>query len=389
MRRPAILGGEPAFPAPLPFVRPTLPPLERVVARLSPSYKRGMLTNGPLVRDFEELVAERLGVSHVVAVSSCTAGLMLALRVSAPDGPVVLPSFTFSASAHAIAWNGLEPRFVDCDPNSFQVDPVSAAGRVDGAGAVLATHVFGAPCDVEALERIAARAGIPVLFDAAHALGAFRGDRPVGGFGAAEVFSLSPTKVVVAGEGGIVATRDGALADAVRIGRDYGNPGDYDTRFVGLNARMSELHAALALESLAGLDERLVERRRIAERYRNGLAELPGVVAQQVDAHDRSTYKDFTIAVDEDAFGLSRDLVVNALRTDGIDTRCYFSPPLHRQHSYRGVAPYDLPVTDAVSAQVVSLPIYGALTGSQVDTVTSALGALHRHADEVRAVAAT
>jgi dTDP-4-amino-4,6-dideoxygalactose transaminase len=385
MSRPAVLGGEPAFPDGLPFVRPTVPDLDRVVARLAPSYERGMLTNGPIVREFEAHAAERLGVPHAVAVSSCTAGLMLVLRVLAPKGPVVLPSFTFSASAHAVAWNALEPRFVECNPASFQVDPASVVGRLDGAGAVLATHVFGAPCDVETLEGISGSAGIPLVFDAAHAFGALRDGRPIGGFGAAEVFSLSPTKVVVAGEGGVVSTRDEALAEALRIGRDDGNPGDYDTRFVGLNARMSELHAAIALESLADLDARFVERRRIVDRYRNGLAELPGVVAQQVDPRDRSTYKDFTIAIDEAAFGLSRDVVVTALRADGIDTRNYFSPPIHRQQAYRDVAPFDLPVTDAVSARVVSLPIYASLSDSQVDVVTRVLGALHRHADEVRA----
>jgi dTDP-4-amino-4,6-dideoxygalactose transaminase len=385
MSLPAVVGGAPAFPDGLPFVRPAVPDLERVVARFAPSYERGMLTNGPVVRAFEEQAADRLGVPQVVAVSSCTAGLMLVLRVLAPKGPVVLPSFTFSASAHAIAWNGLEPRFVECDPVSFQVDTDSVVGRLGGAGAVLATHVFGSPCDAESLEGIAAGAGIPLVFDAAHAFGALRDGRAVGGFGAAEVFSLSPTKVVVAGEGGVVATHDGALADALRIGRDYGNPGDYDTRFVGLNARMSELHAAIAFESLVDLDARLEQRRRIVDRYRNGLAELPGVAAQHVDARDRSTYKDFTIAIDEAAFGLPRDLVVKALRADGVDTRCYFSPPVHRQHSYRDVAPFDLPVTDRVASQVVSLPIYTALSDAQVDTVTRVLGALHQHADQVRA----
>jgi dTDP-4-amino-4,6-dideoxygalactose transaminase len=323
-------------------------------------------------------------VPHVIAVSSCTAGLMLVLRSLAPNGPVVLPSFTFSASAHAVAWNGLEPRFVECDAASFQVDPASAAARLDGAGALLATHVFGSPCDVEAVEALAANAGVPVMFDAAHGFGGSRAGRAIGGFGAAEVFSLSPTKVVVAGEGGVIATRDDALAADLRIGRDYGNPGNYDTQFVGLNARMSELHAAIGIESLAGLDERLEQRRHIVSRYRSGLAELPGVAIQHIDAGDESTYKDFTIAIDEDSFGLSRDAVVQALRVDGIDTRCYFSPPVHRQHAYRDVEPYDLPITDAVSARVVSLPIYASLTDRDIDAVTRVLASLHRHAGEVR-----
>jgi dTDP-4-amino-4,6-dideoxygalactose transaminase len=389
MSRPAILGGIPAFPDGLPFVRPTVPDLDRVVRRFAPSYERGILTNGPLVRAFEEQAAERLGVPNAVAVSSCTAGLMLVFRVLAPQGPVVLPSFTFSASAHAVAWNGLEPRFVECDPASFQVDPASVTERISGAGAVLATHVFGAPCDVGTLESVAVDAGVPLVFDAAHAFGAFRGNRAVGGFGTAEVFSLSPTKVVVAGEGGVVATADATLAELVRVGRDYGNPGDYDTRFVGLNARMSELHAAIGLESLADLDTRLGARRRIVDRYRNGLAGLPGVVTQHVDAGDVSTYKDFTVTIDEDAFGIPRDVLVKALRADGIDTRCYFSPPVHRQQSYAGVAPYDLPVTDAVAARVVSLPIYAGLSDARIEMVTGVLAALHHHADELRAAAET
>lgn len=384
MNAPAVIGGEPAFAPALPFVRPTVPDFARVAARVEEGYARGMLTNGPIVREFEAAAAERLGVPHVIAVSSCTAGLMLVLRSLAPNGPVVLPSFTFSASAHAVAWNGLEPRFVECDAASFQVDPASAAARLDGAGALLATHVFGSPCDVEAVEALAANAGVPVMFDAAHGFGGSRAGRAIGGFGAAEVFSLSPTKVVVAGEGGVIATRDDALAADLRIGRDYGNPGNYDTQFVGLNARMSELHAAIGIESLAGLDERLEQRRHIVSRYRSGLAELPGVAIQHIDAGDESTYKDFTIAIDEDSFGLSRDAVVQALRVDGIDTRCYFSPPVHRQHAYRDVEPYDLPITDAVSARVVSLPIYASLTDRDIDAVTRVLASLHRHAGEVR-----
>ncbi|HEY1737333.1 MAG TPA: aminotransferase class I/II-fold pyridoxal phosphate-dependent enzyme, partial [Acidimicrobiia bacterium] len=248
----AILGGSPAFADGLPFVRPPVPPREAVFARLADSYDRGMLTNGPLVRELEAAMADRLGVAHVVAVSSCTIGLMLVFRVLDVDGPVLLPSFTFSASAHAVAWNGLGRRFAECDPDSFQLDLADAKQRLadDGfgdVGAILATHVFGAPCRPEAVEDLGASARIPVVFDAAHALGSCRGDRPIGGFGVAEVFSMTPTKPVVAGEGGLVATNDGALAASLRMGRDYGNPGNYDTQFVGLNGRMSELHAAVAL----------------------------------------------------------------------------------------------------------------------------------------------
>jgi dTDP-4-amino-4,6-dideoxygalactose transaminase len=374
----------PSFPDGLPFVRPATPPLERVMARVAPSYERGVLTEGPLGRELEEEVAAQLGVEHVVAVSTCTAGLMLVLRALELEGAVVMPSFTFSATAHAAAWNGLRPVFAECDPTSFQLDPEDAAARLDGAAALLATHVFGAPCAAEELEDLGRRHGIPVVFDAAHAHGARRRERRVGGLGDAEVFSMTPTKVVIAGEGGLVATNRADIAAAVRMGRDYGNPGDYDTRFVGLNARLSELHAATALESLAQLDHNLERRRAVAARYREGLQVVPGIDVQAVDDSDESTYKDFTIRVDDAAFGLPRDGVVAALRWRGVDTRCYFWPPVHRQHAYRALPRVPLPVTDDVAGRVISLPIFPTLALDDVDAVVAILAGVHEHAEEVR-----
>ena len=385
----AILGGRPAFPKGLPFARPFTPSLAAVTARLEASFALGQLTNGRLVAQLEEEVAARLGVSHVVAVASCTSGLMLALRALVPagEGEVVLPSFTFSASAHAVAWNGLVPSFAECDPSGFQLDLADAAGRVEGAAAVLATHVFGAPCRPTEVEELGGSAGIPVVFDAAHAFGATWRGRPVGGFGDAEIFSLSPTKLVVAGEGGLVATDRDDVAAVVRLGRDYGNPGDYDTRFVGLNARMSELHAALALESLALLDEHLARRRRVAEAYRRLLAPVEGIAVQAVDPEAVSTYKDFTIAIAEADYGLGREALVRALKAEGIDTRRYFSPPVHRQRAYAGTTA-TLPVTDEVAGRVLSLPMFGELEQGAVERVCEVLALLHERADDVRAAAA-
>jgi dTDP-4-amino-4,6-dideoxygalactose transaminase len=367
----------------VPFVRPAVPPFERVAARVAPSYDSGMLTNGPLVAELEAAVAARLGVRNVVAVASCTAGLMLAVRALRVQGPVVLPGFTFSASAHAIAWNGCTPVFAECDPATFQLDIDDAKARVDGAAMVLATHVFGAPCAPLVVEQLAASAGVPVVFDAAHGFGAMHGDRPVGGFGDVEVFSLTPTKPLVAGEGGLVTTDDDDIAYAIRIGRDYANPGDYDTRFVGMNARMSELHAAVALESLADFDGHLERRREIARRYAAALESVDGVRVQHVDAGDRSTWKDFTIAVDDD-FGVTRDELVAVLRAEGVGTRNYFDPPVHRQQAYAEFTT-SLPVTEDVSTRVVSLPIYPSLADATVDRVVELIAAAGANAAAVRA----
>lgn len=381
-----LLGASPDGPG-LPFARPARPPLDRVLQRVTRSYESGQLTNGALVRELEERMADRLRVDHVVAVSSCTSGLMLVVQalVEGRPGPVVLPSFTFSASAHAVAWNGRTPRFVECDPDTFQIDLAHAEPALDGASALMPTHVFGAPCSPEAVEKLAASTGVPVVFDAAHAMGATFQERPIGGFGDAEVFSLTPTKPMVAGEGGLIATHDADLAARLRLGRDYGNPGNYDTRFVGLNARMSEFHAAMALESLGLLDRTLARRRELAMRYVAGLADVPGIRTQVVPLADVSTYKDFTIAVDADQFGIDRNQLVAVLAAEGIDTRNYFDPPVHRQHAYRSEPALCLPTTEAVSRSVVSLPIYPDLSIDDVNVVIKAIWLAHEHAEAVAA----
>jgi dTDP-4-amino-4,6-dideoxygalactose transaminase len=384
MTLPAALGGPPAFSERLRFARPLTPPLDEIVARLRPSYDAGMLTNGPLLRELEERLATRLGVDHVIGVSSCTTGLMLTLQAIAPRERVVLPSFTFSATAHAAAWNGLTPVFAECDPWTLQLDPADAESRLvsSDAGAILATHIFGAPAPVQALTEVAKRRRVPLVFDAAHGLGTMYDGRPVGGFGVAEVFSMSPTKLVVAGEGGIVTTNDASLAEAVRMGRNYGDSGDYDTQFPGLNARLSEFHAATALVSLERLDEQVAVRRSLAARYSAGLCDIPGVRTPAVAAGDVANFKDFTVLFDE-AFGLHRDAVAAALDLEGIETRRYFSPPVHRHHAYSRLAATDLPVTDSAANSVLSLPMFGDLSDDDVDRVVEALRAIHENAPAV------
>lgn len=386
MTRPALLGGGPAFPEGLPFFRPAKPTLDRVVARLAPSYERGVLTNGPNARTLEEQAAERLGVDHVIAVSSCTTGLMLTMQALIDGGgSVVMPSFTFSATAHAAVWAGGVPRFAECDTTTCQLDVDDAANRLGGAALIVGTHVFGSPCAPEAVESLGRRAALPVIFDAAHAFGAMRRGRPIGTFGAAEIFSLSPTKVLVAGEGGLIATNDTDLAARVRLGVDYGNPGNYDTQFPGLNARMSEFHAATALCSLDELDAHLARRHELVDRYEASLAAVPGVTPQIVDDDDVSTYKDFTVIVDESRYGLGRDQLAAALAAEGIDTRPYFWPPVHRQRAYAHLATPELPRTDWVASRVVSLPLWRDMPDDAVERIVDAVGRIHGHVAEIAA----
>lgn len=383
----ALLGGAPAFDPPLPLARPTMPETQPLLRRLETILESGQLTNGRTVRELEDLVAERLRVPHVIGVASCTSGLMLVYQALGCAGRVVLPSFTFAASAHAIVWAGGQPLFADVAGDRLTLDPEEAAALADGAVALSATHVYGTPADVDRLAQVAARHGLPIVYDAAHALGSRYAGRPVGGFGTAEVFSLSPTKVTIAGEGGLVATHDEALAEALRIGRDYGNPGDYDCRFPGLNARLSELHAAVAVASLAGLDERIAVRNELARAFQSALAGLPGVRFPQLGAGDLSTYKDLTLLVDGTTYGLGAGQLCRALAADGVDTRRYYAPPIHQQKAYAQTAlERPLPVTESVAQQVLTVPLWSHMSSAQVLGIADLVTRCHEHAGELQGV---
>jgi dTDP-4-amino-4,6-dideoxygalactose transaminase len=365
-----------AFPDGLPLARPGVADPARVGREVEAILRSGVLTNGPYVRRFEETAAGYLGVRHCVAVSSCTTGLMLTLRAAEVSGDVIVPSFTFAATAHAVQWNGLRPVFADVDPRTLTLSPTAVAGAIGmHTSAILATHIYGTPCDVAGLSRVAELNGLHLFFDAAHAFGSEHGGVRVGGFGDAEVFSLSPTKVVVAAEGGVIATNDDLLAERCRIGRDYGNPGDYDCRFVGLNARMSELHAATALASMEDLDERLEERNRLAAAYTTALRGIPGLRIPEVPAGDRSTYKDYTVLIDPDGFGLDATAVQEFLKREGVETRRYYSPPVHSMWAYRAAGSTNgaLPVTEQASRQVLTLPLWVGLTDAQILLVADAV----------------
>lgn len=367
----------------VPVARADAPDPATVVTAVEEILRSGQLTNGVNVRALEQLVAEHLGVRHCIAVSSCTTGLMLVLRASRLSGDVVVPSFSFAATAHAVVWAGLRPLFADVDPHTLTLHP-DAVRRAAGVqtSAILATHTFGTPCAVEDLQEVADQLGLRLFFDAAHAFGSRRGTRPVGGFGDAEVFSLSPTKLLVAGEGGLITTDDDELAERCRIGRDYGNPGDYDCRLVGVNGRMSEFHAAVARASFTTLEARVMRRNQLARRYHRLLAGVPGLSFPTVDPGDRSTFKDLTILVDPVAFGTDAATLAERLRDRAIDTRRYYTPPIHRMAAYRDVAPqpYHLPETEAAAVRVLTLPLWSSMDEHDLDRVVAAVVEIQREA---------
>ncbi|MFQ5601617.1 MAG: DegT/DnrJ/EryC1/StrS family aminotransferase, partial [Candidatus Krumholzibacteriia bacterium] len=361
----------------IPVASPTLPDLETLLPQLREIWASGELTNGRTVAEFERRVAATMPGRHVVAVSSCTSGLMLALRALEVQGEVLLPSFTFTATAHAVVWNGCTPVFVDCDADTLDIDVDDLQRKITPqTRAIVAVYVGGNPPALEALEGIARKHGLELVLDAAHALGSTCRGRPSGTFGDAEVFSLSPTKTITTCEGGLISVRDAEVARRVRIGRNYANPGDYNCEFIGLNARMSELHALVGLESFKMLQRNVEERRRLVSLYENRLRRLRGLRMQQVGGGNESSYKDFSLRVIEPEFGVGRGALRSALERSGIETRTYFDPPVHLQAAYsrwRAGSARRLPATELVAGQVLNLPLYVGLREADIERIVQVI----------------
>ncbi|MFO0900317.1 MAG: DegT/DnrJ/EryC1/StrS family aminotransferase [Pirellulales bacterium] len=384
---PAILGGSPRFERPIPFVRPTLPSFDQVADELRSIISSGLLTKGSRLRQFEEAVAAHLGVQHAVAVSSCTTGLMLSYQGLGLTGEVIVPSFTFMATVSALVWNRLTPVYVDVDFDSTNIDPaVIERAITPRTSAIVGVHNFGNPAPIAELEEIARRHKLKLVFDAAHGFGTLYQGQPVGGQGDAHCFSMSPTKLLVAGEGGIVSTNDDALAQHIRLGREYGNDGTYDSAFAGMNARMPEISALMGLHGLPLLEGTARFRNEVAKKYRAGLESLPGLHFQEIRPGDRSSYKDFSIVVEADAFGLTRDELALALRADNVDTRKYYDPPAHRQTAYQHFTQpgQQLPNTEALATGSLSLPIGAQVDDQVIAGVCGAVASIQAHRSEVR-----
>ncbi len=390
LKKPAVLGGEPTCSTPLPFVRPHLPSLQNLQDLYEEILKNGMVTTGPYAVQLGKEIANYLGVQYAVPVSSCTAGLLLAFQaLGLPEGSeVVLPSFTFMASGLAPVWNRLRLRFADVDLETMNVTPEQIEEALTpNTTAIIGVHQFGNPAPVESLQELAQKRGIALLFDAAHGFGALHHQRPLGRYGKFEVFSMSPTKLLVAGEGGIVATDDEEIANHVIMGRNYGNLGNYDCLFPGMNARMSEFHAIVALKSLDMLEVAAQHRNRVADFYRERLKELPGIHFQKIEFRNRSSYKDLSIIVDEHEFGMTRDLLANALHAEGIHTRVYYSPVLHRMKAFTCYSEDNidnyLPNTLYLETHALSLPIYSDMSEEEANCVCETIELIHHHAKEI------
>jgi dTDP-4-amino-4,6-dideoxygalactose transaminase len=362
----AILGGTPAFETPLHVGRPNLGDQAAFQERLNRVWSNRWFTNdGPLVREFEQQIASLLGVRHCVAVCNATAGLQLAIRSLGLHGEVIVPSFTFVATAQALAWQEIKPVFCDVAADTHTLDPNSVERLITPrTTGVLGVHLWGNPCAVDRLTEICRRRGLALLFDAAHAFCCDASGKMVGNFGDAEVFSFHATKFVQSAEGGAVVTNNDALARELRLARNFGFVGYDQSACLGTNAKMSELSAAMGLTSLDSMEAFLAANRSNHVSYEAALRELPGLALMEHPPDALHNRQYVVVRVAPDICPLNRDELVAVLHAEQVLARRYFYPGCHHFEQFRFAEPeggWQLPVTDELCRTVLQLP-----TGSAV-----------------------
>lgn len=368
----AIFGDEPAFSEPLHVGCPNIGDRSRLIARINEALDRRWLTNGgPLVEEFEAAVADVAGVSECVVTSNGTVALELAIRALGMSGKVIVPSFTFSATIHALTWQQIAPVFADIDPLTLNIDPADVESLIspDVTG-IIGVHLWGRGCDVESLSAISSQHEIPLLFDAAHAFGCSYKNRPVGSFGDAEIFSFHGTKFINSFEGGAIVTNNHTLAGQLRLMRNFGFAGYDDVIHAGTNGKMNEAEAAMGLTNLEAMSDFVARNRANHELYSKLIVSIPGLNVLRYELSDDQNYQYVVVDVQEEDCGLSRDQLVQVLFSENVLARRYFYPGTHRMTAFRGLAaPRPLPVTESFCSRLFQLPTGMAIDETAVRSV--------------------
>lgn len=385
----AIFGASPRFPEPLHVGRPNVANRESFLRRVNDLLDRRWLTNGgPFVGELERRIADMLGVKHCVAMCNGTVALEIAIRALGLTGEVIVPSFTFVATAHALAWQEITPVFCDVDPRTHNLDPAKVEAMITPrTSGIIGVHLWGRGCDVEALDEIARRRGLRLMFDASHAFCCSHGGRMIGGFGEAEVLSFHATKFFNTAEGGAVVTNSDALAEKMRLMKNFGFAGFDNVIHVGTNGKMDELSAALGLSGLESLDEVVAVNRANYESYRRELADIPGLSLIDYGSTERCNFQYIVVEVDDDA-GLTRDDIVALLNAENVIARRYFFPGCHRLEPYRSLQPHAgllLPETERLTRRVCALPTGTAMDAARIGAVCEILRSAHAHAHAIAA----
>jgi dTDP-4-amino-4,6-dideoxygalactose transaminase len=386
----AIFGAPPAFSERLHVGRPNLGDRKKLMARIEDILDRRWFTNnGPYEQALERRVQEYCGVRECVATCNGSVALEIMIRALGMTGEVIIPAYTFVATAHALQWQEIQPVFCDVDPKTHNLDPAQIEKLITPrTTGIIGVHLWGNPCDVEALEDIAERRGLTLAFDAAHAFGCSHGGKMIGGFGQAEAFSFHATKFFNTFEGGAIVTDDTELAAKMRLMRNFGFNAKDSVIYLGSNGKMTEVCAAMGLTSFDAIEDFIASGARSYRHYRDRIETIPGLCIVPHDTSEACNFHYLVVQVDEADTGLSRDHLVKVLEAENVLARRYFYPGVHRMEPYKSLQPMAglvLPVTEELSRTIMVLPTGDALSEDDIDCVMDIVQRAVTHAPAVRA----
>ncbi|WP_243708059.1 DegT/DnrJ/EryC1/StrS family aminotransferase [Luteimonas arsenica] len=376
----AINGAPPAFAEPLHVGRPNIGSREKFLKLAGEMFDRRWLSNnGPLLMQFEQRVADYTGVKHCIAMCNGTIALEIAIRALGMTGEVIVPSYTFIATAQALAWQGITPVFADIDPVTHNLDPEAVRRMITPrTSGIIGVHLWGRAAPVEALQAVADEHGLQLLFDAAHAFGCSHRGKMIGSFGRAEVLSFHATKFFNTFEGGAVLTDDDDLAETMRLMRNFGFSGLDNVIHPGTNGKMVEICAAMGLANFDYIDTVIDANRRNYIAYQHALTGLPGMRLIPFDDGEKNNYQYVILEIDNDC-PVSRDQLVAALHAENVLARKYFWPGCHRMKPFRELYPNAglmLPHTETVSDRVIVLPTGTTLAEADLRTIAAVIRCL-------------
>ncbi len=367
----AFFGGEPAFNHPLHVGKPNIGNRDELFKRFNAVLDNDWLTNfGPFVQEFESRISKMLGVKHCVSMSNGTVALEIAVRALGMTGEVIVPSFTFVATAHCLQWQKITPVFCDVDPTTHNIDPATIERQITPkTTGIIGVHLWGRPCNVDELQRIATKYDLHLLYDASHAFGCTVGGESVARFGDAATFSFHATKFVNSAEGGAIVTNNDDFAQKIRLMKNFGFAGYDNVIHVGINGKMNEFSAAMGLTSLESMDTFIEVNRCNYNAYLKVLRDVPGISMMTCDESEENNYQYIVLEIDKaEIDGLSRDQIMMILHAENVLVRRYFYPGCHRMEPYRTYYPNSLcslPETERLVDRVLCLP-----TGTAVHTVS-------------------
>lgn len=385
----AVFGGAPMFAEKLHVGRPNIGNRTRFLERVNRILDTRWLSNdGPFVAEFERRIAEYVGVEHCVAMCNATIALEIAIRAIGLTGEVIVPSFTFIATAHALQWQEITPVFCDIDPDLHTLDPDKIEQMITArTTGIIGVHTWGRPCNIDAINEVARRHNLKVLYDAAHAFGStYRGER-IGRFGDLEVFSFHATKFFNSFEGGVVTTNDADLAKKIKLMKNFGFTNWDEVSYVGTNGKMTEIAAAMGLTALESVEEFIKVNFENYELYRARLAEVPGVHLLSFDDREKYNYQYVVAEIDADVTGITRDQLLQVLWAENVVARRYFYPGCHRMEPYRSNFPNAhlfLAETEKLAARVLVLPTGTAVGATEIEQICLVIAFLVDHGAEVR-----